>query len=273
MVNERGVLFLDKPRVKPKPATSNCLSCAAVNGGTTGAMVRQTTGPGFTRVRATWTLPDFQPSAADPPHEQPWVYYGFGDEKDDGVDMEVGFGFQKGVEGNADKPHRWLPYMRLGASFFYASEADRVLPGDRFTFDAWFDDGMVMAAKDGKQLFFVSPRHASHPSDDERESRSLYGHSDIAGVLMPKLQKETTHIRRVVGLAVGVYDGGRLAHLGPVVFEQTRAWRSDGVEKSFRDVATWFAKRGGKRYGTVSLPASDVQNDSSAERDSITLFP
>ncbi len=235
----------------PSEGEEAAIAGGRVNGGETGAMVRETTPAGFTRIEGTWTLPDYDPTQPG----EPWIYCGFGDEA--GIDMEVGWAFQRG-DGSAAKPHRWLPYMRKGKSFVFGDETTRALPGDRFAFAAWLDGGGVHAAKDGDTLTFHGP---SGPID---------------AMPMAGLGRASTHIRRVVGQALATtYHGQRLGTLGPATFEGSVVTHADGATQRFRNVATWRTVRGGTLYGSVKWPASGAHHtsDFNADTDIIALFP
>ncbi len=227
------------------------VSAGHVNGGETGAMVRETTPAGFTRIDGTWTVPDYDPSQKG----EPWIYCGFGDEGS--LDMEIGFAFQKG-DGSAEKPHRYLPYMRKGKNFSFGDETTRVLPGDTFVFAAWLDRAGVHASKDGATLTFHGPDGA------------------IDAMPMPALAPSQTHVRRVVGQALATtYHGEALGTLGPVTFAGTTATAADGTTSPFHRVSTWKQMRHGTLYGSVKLPASGAHHtyDATNDIDVISLFP
>ena len=229
------------------------LSAGAINGGSTGAMVRETTGAGFSCIIAKVTVPDYDPSQPG----EPWVYFGIGDEGS--IDLEAGLAFQQG-DGSAAKPHRWLPYVRRRSTFWFGAESTRALPGDTFTLAAVLEpEGEVALKKDGERLTLVDSAGNA-----------------VDGVSAEGLSPSRAHVRRVVGNAVSTpYRGERLGTLGPVVFQDTNVCALDGSLRPFHGRGTWSTFVDGVRYGTVAWPAKATTHDYDAatDTDTITLFP
>ncbi|HEY8079725.1 MAG TPA: hypothetical protein VIF62_36595 [Labilithrix sp.] len=226
------------------------VSASSINGGSTGAMVRETTGAGFRCVTGTWTVPDADPKQAG----EPWIYYGLGDEN--GVDMEAGMSFQRG-DGTAAKPHRWLPYLRRGSTFIFGDESTRALPGATFELELRLDDGRASLFRDGQRITFV-----------QRSSR-------VDSIAIP-LDPASAHVRRVVGQALSTpYHGEDLGRLGPVVFAHSRLCAADGGQPRFHDEAGWTDVRNGVLYGSVRFPSTRITHvyDANLDEDRITLFP
>jgi hypothetical protein len=185
----------------------------------------------------------------------PWIYFGFGDEA--GKDMEVGLAFQKG-NGTPEKPRRYLPYMREGSTFWFASEAERVLPGASTELRARLVGDKVYLNKDGRAVTLTSSTGAA-----------------IEFVRVEGLSVATSHVRRVVGQATRVmsYRGTRLGTLGPVLFEDTRVCKADGTEVPFvGDVASWSRTSNGVTSGTSVWPARYVTRSRSGSREEVWLF-
>lgn len=223
------------------------------NGGNTGAFLRETTPAGYGCITTTVTVPDYTGDEAT--QGTPWIYFGFGDEAS--LDMEVGLAFQKG-NGTAEKPRRYLPYMRRGQSFWFAEESERVLPGKSTKLVARLVGDKVYLNKDGRPI----------------SMKSSTGDS-IDFVRVDGLTVAKSHVRRVVGQATRImdYKGGRLGTVGPVFFDDTRVCKSDGAEVAFQgDVASWSERKGQTTYGTSVWPARYVSRVRTGAREEIWLF-
>jgi hypothetical protein len=223
-----------------------------VDGGDTGAFLREVTPAGHSCIMSAITLPDYREDVRT--RGAPWVYFGFAD--DAGRDMEVGFAFQPG-DGSPEKPRRWRPYMRRGARFWFAPESETVLPGGSTHLLARLSGDKVYVKKDGRPLSFVS-------GDGER----------IDFLRVEGLDRARAHVRRVVGQATSWrYGGGALGTLGPVVFDATRTCDRFGTEVPFRGAAaSWTEVRGGVRRGTVAWPLWAPTRVRAGDRESVWLF-
>lgn len=223
------------------------------NGGNTGAFLRETTPAGYGCILTTLTVPDYTGDEAT--EGTPWIYFGFGDEA--GTDMEVGLAFQKG-NGTAEKPRRYLPYMREHSTFYFAPETERVLPGETTELRARLVGDKIYLNKDGRPIAMKSSAG-----------------KEIDFLRVDGLAVEKTHVRRVVGQATRVmtYRGSKLGRLGPVVFSDTRVCKADGTEVPFvGDVASWSRTSGGVTYGTSVWPARYVTRERAGTREEIWLF-
>jgi len=210
-------------------------SASSINGGDTGAFVREMSPAGYRSMSAHLVVPDYATSSKG---EQPWIYYGLGDGRSD---TEAGLSFQR---GNSQLPHRWLPYLRKGSRFVYGTRA--ILPGTRIFMKAYYGDGAVHLQID----------------------------NEVAGSIEVSLDTSSLRARRVVGLATPfAFTGKNLTSDGlrGVLFEETQMIHVNGAVKSLRDVSRYFSKSG-LWYGSVCWPGSHVQYRREGAVDRISLF-
>jgi hypothetical protein len=225
------------------------------NGQETGAFLRQTTPSGYTCILTNVRAPAYGDKAI-----QPWVYFGFGNER--GVDVELGLAYQAG-DGSAPKPARYLPYARIGRVLWYAAEVDRVLPGELVALRARVVGEKAYLNKNGMTVRFTRVVDAGvaaeiDPADFVRVTGLVPGE---------------THVRRVVGLALDKYDGKPLLPFGPVEFISMRVCDSAGGEVPFRgSVASWSERRGPTLFGTAATPKGAVRVQTIGDTERIRLF-
>lgn len=256
-----GVLVLchcsaDAGADAPADEPSSAEEALRYNGGNTGAFLREMTPAGYSCIRTRLTVPDYTGDEAT--QGTPWIYFGFGDEAR--LDMEVGLAFQKG-NGTAEKPRRYLPYMRLAQTFYFAPEAERVLPTETTELVARLVGDKVYLRKDDRPITLKSSAGES-----------------ITFLRVPGLEASRTHVRRVVGQVTRVMDyrGTRLGTLGPVVFDGTRVCDSRGDEVPFTgSVASYSRTENGVTHGTSVWPAryvSRTRSGAGGEREEVWLF-
>jgi hypothetical protein len=203
------------------------LTASAIDGGDTGAFVREITPTGFRSISAHVVPPDYQTSSKG---EQPWIYYGL---SDGSHDTEAGLSFQR---GNAQLPHRWLPYLRRGSQFVYGDRT--ILPGTRVFMKAYYKAGAVYLQIDG----------------------------EVVGSIAVQLSS-SLHARRVVGIATPFrFDGHDLQSSGlqGVIFDETQMIHVDGSVHALHSVE--------RQRGSVCWPGAVVDYRRVDAQDLISLY-
>jgi hypothetical protein len=247
-----------------QPALDSVDSAQAVqvNGGNTGAMVRDVTPAGYTCIDSSITLPDYNPDPSIPSAQagEPWIYYGFSDSFGDS-DMECGLAFQAG-NPSLGLVHRWRPYFKAAGGYYFAPEdPNTVYPGQTVALECTLSGGVVTMRENGAPVsFYGGGNNQAHPS------------------FPLGLSPSAAHVRRVVGNAwdvktLGAYHGQRMGTVGPVTYQNTRVCQGNTVVSFRGSVASWQQSSSGFVYGTAHVPGAHVTETHSGSVDVVTLFP